>query len=263
MRGRHLTWLAVLAALAMMAACGTGSSSPAPPSGSTRPSGQAGRTVRIARGRFTVVLDGAAIEQVGVITRALDHVDALLPGPKTTIMVSGGPPGALLPQTGFTSHSNPETGHITVVFGPTPQIGIGEVLALWLPRAFSHEIDHSVRILAGPGYGTTLLPQLISEGISSAFDEAAFPGPPNPWDRAISSAQECTLWHLAQSQLNDIGRYNEWMLGADNVPHWTGFTIGYHIVQDYRARHPQVSWSALTATSATTILAGSDYQPCP
>jgi hypothetical protein len=28
-------------------------------------------------------------------------------------------------------------------------------------------------------------------------------------------------------------------------------------------RHPGLSWSALTATSEATILAGSRYQPCP
>ncbi len=52
------------------------------------------------------------------------------------------------------------------------------------------------------------------------------------------------------------------MFGSPGIPHWTGFTIGYDIVKDYRDRHPQVSWSALTATSAATILAGSGYRPC-
>jgi uncharacterized protein YjaZ len=47
------------------------------------------------------------------------------------------------------------------------------------------------------------------------------------------------------------------------IPNWTGFTIGYHIVNDYRRYHPSVSWEALTLTSAAAILAGSHYQPCP
>jgi len=42
-----------------------------------------------------------------------------------------------------------------------------------------------------------------------------------------------------------------------------GFTIGYHIVNDYRRYHPGVSWETLTLTSATTILGGSHYQRCP
>ena len=41
------------------------------------------------------------------------------------------------------------------------------------------------------------------------------------------------------------------------------FTIGYHIVNDYRRYHPGVSWETPTLTSATMILGGSHYQPCP
>ena len=47
------------------------------------------------------------------------------------------------------------------------------------------------------------------------------------------------------------------------IPNWTGFTIGYHIVDDYRRYHPGVSWETLTLATATAILAGSHYQPCP
>ena len=149
-----------------------------------------------------------------------------------------------------------------MAFGPTRQASIDKALTFWLPRTLSHEVDHSVRILAGPGFGPSLLPQIISEGISSVFDEAAFPGPPNPWDRAISPGQECTLWREAEPQLGYPGLYDLWMFGGSGVPHWTGFTIGYDIVKDYRDQHPHVSWPALTSAAAVTILAGSRYQPC-
>jgi len=151
---------------------------------------------------------------------------------------------------------------IAIVFGPTPQASVSTIMKLWLPHSFSHEVDHSVRILAGPGFGVSLLEQIISEGISSAFDTAAFPGPPDPWDRAISRSQECGLWKKAQPLLGQSGLYDDWMFGAPGIPHWTAFTIGYDIVTDYHLRHPSVSWSAITSTSAAAILAGSHYQPC-
>jgi len=53
------------------------------------------------------------------------------------------------------------------------------------------------------------------------------------------------------------------MFDSYGIPHWTGFTIGYHIVSDYRRYHPGVSWETLTLTSAAAILTGSHYQPCP
>jgi uncharacterized protein YjaZ len=171
-------------------------------------------------------------------------------------------PAELIPQTGTAGFTDPETGRITTAFGPTPQTSLDKALVFWLPRTFSHEVDHSVRILSGPRIGVTLWAQIISEGISSVFDEAAFPGPPNPWDHAISRIQECALWKKAQALQYGTGLYDLWMFGSSGIPHWTGFTIGYHIVKDYLSHHPGRSWSALTSASATTILAGSHYQPC-
>ena len=133
----------------------------------------------------------------------------------------------------------------------------------WLPRDLAHEVNHSVRILAGTGIGTTLLQQTISEGIATAFDQAAFPGTPDPWTHAITPAQECTLWQKVKPQLGAANLYDLWMFGGPGVPHWTAFTIGYHIVNDYRDHHRNVSWAQLTAASATAILAASHYQPCP
>jgi uncharacterized protein YjaZ len=117
-------------------------------------------------------------------------------------------------------------------------------------------------MLAGPGFGPTLLPQLISEGIATAFDQAAFHGPADPWAHAITPTQECTLWKEAEPQLGYTDLYDPWMFGSPGIPNRTGFTIGFHIVEDYRAHHPQASWTALTSASATTILSGSSYQPC-
>ena len=134
---------------------------------------------------------------------------------------------------------------------------------LWLLRDLAHEVNHRVRILGGPGFGTTLLQQTISEGSATAFDQAAFPGPPDPSTQAITPAQECALWQKVEPRLSATNLDNLWMFGGPGVPHWTAFTIGYHIVNDYRNHHSNMSWAQLTAASATAILAGSHYQPCP
>ncbi|HJZ26445.1 MAG TPA: DUF2268 domain-containing putative Zn-dependent protease [Streptosporangiaceae bacterium] len=252
-----------VAVLGLMAAgcSGQGSASSATP-----------RTEHVADNRFTVTFSGAALQAAqgaginlpAVVSRALEHINVLLPGPATTIAVGLAQPGTVIPQTGAfgVTTVTGEPGQVTVSFRSTQQASLRTAVEVSLPRALSHEVDHSVRILAGPGFGTLLLPQIISEGISSVLDEAAFPGPPNPWDRAISPSQECTLWNTAQLDLQGGGLYDAWMFGSPGIPHWTGFTIGYDIVKDYRDRHPQVSWSALTSTSAATILAGSGYRPC-
>jgi hypothetical protein len=262
-------WAALSALVLAVAGCGNSPGSPAHPATPHATPGPV--TERLARDRFTVTLgaqalgkataDGASLPQA--VAHALAHINALLPGPPTTITVSyASSSSQIIPQTGTNGFTDPETGSITIVFGQTPQASLSTIMRLWLPRTFSHELDHSVRILAGPGFGVSLLEEIISEGISSAFDMAAFPGTPNPWDRAITRSQECALWKQAQPLLGFPGLYDQWMFGGGGIPHWTGFTIGYDIVTGYHQRHPDTSWRAITAASAATILAGSHYQPC-
>ncbi len=82
-----------------------------------------------------------------------------------------------------------------------------------------HEVNHIVRASAtGGGYILTLLDQLISEGICSVFDEAAFPGPPNPWDQAVSKTRECVLWNKAEPLLGYSGFYGQWFFGGGGTP---------------------------------------------
>jgi Predicted Zn-dependent protease (DUF2268) len=221
-------------------------------------------------GRFTVVISGRALQAAGtaginlpdLIAGALGRINALLPGPETTITVTQPWPGGLIRQAGVAGFTWPRSAHIIVAFAATPQVSITKALRFWFPRDLAHEVSHSVRILAGPGFGTALLPQLITEGIATDFNQAAFPGPADPWANAITPAQECALWQKAKPQLGHTGLYARWMLGGPHVPRWAGFTIGYHIVADYRSHHPDTTWAALTSTSATAILAGSHYQPC-
>jgi hypothetical protein len=261
---RNVRW-AVLPSLVLVVAACTSSPSLAV----HRATAHAGRgpvTESFVGHRFTLRFSAQAVENGGsrlpqVVGRALGRINALLPGPPTAITMSYNS-SQVIPQTGTDGFTNPGTGDITIWFRPTPQASLNKILRLWLPRTLSHEVDHSVRILAGPGCGPTLLENLVCEGISSAFDMSAFPGTPNPWDRAISRTQECALWNQAQPLLGQFGLYDAWMFGQPGIPHWTGFTIGYDIVTDYRQRHPDRSWSAITAASAATILAGSDYQPC-
>jgi predicted Zn-dependent protease DUF2268 len=249
------------------AACSNSPSPPAHPATTHATSEPV--TESFVHNRFTVTLSTEALEKASVdgtdlpqvIARSLSRINALLPGPPTAIAVSY-MNSDLISQTGTSGVTSPGTGKIAVAFGQTPQSRLSTIMKLWLPRTFSHEVNHSVRALAGPGLGVTLLEDIISEGISSAFDTAAFPGPPDPWDRAISRSQECALWKKAQPLLQHTKLYDEWMFGGPGIPHWTAFTIGYDIVTDYHQHHPDTSWPTITSTSADAILAGSHYQPC-
>lgn len=239
------------------------------PPGSSAPSRQPA-AASTAQQRFTVLLStparqlasSAGVNLSQLVASALNHINALLPGPPTIIVLQTGDPSQLIPQAGTNGFTRP-SGQVILQLGRTAQSSLARTLHLWLPRDLAHEVNHSVRILDETECGTTLLQQTISEGIATAFDQSAFPGPPDPWTQAITPAQECALWQKVKPQLSATNLYNLWMFGGPGVPHWTAFTIGYHIVNDYRNHHPNMSWAQLTAASATAILTASHYQPCP
>jgi hypothetical protein len=62
--------------------------------------------------------------------------------------------------------------------------------------------------------------------IATAFDQAAFPGPPDPWGHAITPSQECALWKKTAPQLGSAGLDAIWLFGGSfdgyEVPNWTG-----------------------------------------
>jgi hypothetical protein len=269
-RRRSWQW-AVVPVLALTVTGCTGSAvrSGQPP-GSSAVGGQAA-TGSTAQQRFSVLLSNparqlassAGVSLSPLVASALDHINVLLPGPPTAIVVQVGNPSHLVPQAGVNGFTSPATGQIILQLGRTAQSSLARTLHLWFPRDLAHEVDHSVRILGGTGFGTTLLQETISEGIATAFDQAAFPGPPDPFAQAITPTQECTLWEKVKPQLGATNLYSLWMFGGPGVPRWTAFTIGYHIVNDYRDHDRNVSWAQLTSASATAILAASRYQPCP
>ena len=88
-------------------------------------------------------------------------------------------------------------------------------VSTWLLQALAHEVDHSVRIEAGPGCWPTLLDQRICEGMSSAFDIQVEPTIQLPWFRALTACQETAMWSRAHPLLNKTGLYDSGSLAAE------------------------------------------------
>jgi uncharacterized protein YjaZ len=51
------------------------------------------------------------------------------------------------------------------------------------------------------------------------------------------------------------------MLGdkAQGFPYAAGYTIGYHIVERYLARHPAITWDQVARLRGAAVLADSGY----
>lgn len=218
-------------------------------------------------GRFAVAivkpLDSAAravgVSLVGDVKASLIRVARLLPGPRTDILIYGS--ADVIAGTGVNG-STDSSGLVQIMIDThQSRSALKTTLRVWLLQALSHEIDHSVRFEAGPGFGLPLLDQLITEGLASAFDVEVQPTLRLPWAHALSARQERELWNRARPLLQQTDLYNKWFYGAGRVPHWTGFQIGYHIVSDYISTHPGTTAASLVDKPATVILSGSHYTP--
>jgi uncharacterized protein YjaZ len=132
----------------------------------------------------------------------------------------------------------------------------------WLPLTVAHELNHSARILDGPGYGTSLRDTMISEGLADQFAKAMVPTAPEaPWTTALTARQTVELWRRAQPLLGkrSLTLNRAWLFGSEDVPHWTAYTLGSRIVAAQRARRPDWSWYDVTREASDRILDESRY----
>ena len=92
-------------------------------------------------------------------------------------------------------------------------------------------------------------------GLADHFATEAFPETPaQPWDHALTSSQERSLWLDARRILNVPFGYDHpsWFFGAGNMPRWAGYTLGYDMVGRYLDHRR--SASDAVAVDATDVI---------
>jgi uncharacterized protein YjaZ len=125
-----------------------------------------------------------------------------------------------------------------------------------LKKTLAHEYHHSCRMKALGYSWNTLGESLVSEGLADSFDHEVFNGAVPRWCRALDADQMQTYLAKAAPKLH-AENYNhpQWFFGADNVlPPWTGYTLGYFIIQSYLAKNPQMTAAKLVDTPPAEIL---------
>lgn len=150
---------------------------------------------------------------------------------------------------GFT----PDAETVSIALDPSfPELG--RLLPARLPPLLAHELHHSVRHRQ-PGYGGTLFEAMISEGLADRFAIELLQAPVPPWSAALDDSA-IERWYSAAEPEFDRAGYDHarWFFGSTSeVPRWTGYAIGYHLVAAYQAGHPGATAAALVATSAAAF----------
>jgi hypothetical protein len=188
----------------------------------------------------------------------LERVDSLLriSAPVAVRVVVN--PDAAIPEVGVGGFTNPVSGAVLISLSADARVPVSESLTVWLRQAVAHELDHSKRILDGPGYGTTLGEALVSEGLADNFSLDAYPKtPPIPWDETLQPNELNRLAAIARdnaatTDTRDV--HSKWFFGVGNLPRWAGYTIGASWVRDFLTAHPQIDATAATVLTANEII---------
>jgi uncharacterized protein YjaZ len=152
---------------------------------------------------------------------------------------------------------------------PSKRINSARAASQWatyLPPTVYHEDLEVTRysLIGEPTAYATVQAFMITDGIADSFATAQT-HVSLPWDHVFASAQqEQQIWTQVQPDSLAPGysaRGISVMFG-DATKGWppdTGYTFGFHIVQGYLARHPNVSFATLAGMSSATVYSGSGY----
>lgn len=202
--------------------------------------------------------DDAGIELSTEVRSVLERVDELLQFDSDVAVSIAVDAAAVIPEIGVGGFTDPASGAVRISLDPDHANGTEQSITVWLPQVLAHELNHSKRILEGPGYGTTVGEAIVTEGIADAFSLHAFPStPPLPWANALQPDDLEQLSTLARSNAtttNTPDLHSEWFFGSGDIPRWAGYTIGAAWVRDFLATNGNVDVRAATLLPAGDII---------
>jgi Predicted Zn-dependent protease (DUF2268) len=202
--------------------------------------------------------DDADINLAAEVRKILERVDELLRFDSDVAVHVAVDADAAIPEIGVGGYTNPTSGAILISLDPESPVGTEQSITVWLPATLAHELNHSKRVLEGPGYGMTLGEAIVTEGLADGFSVVAFPStPPLPWANSLQPEDLDQLATLARSNATTMDTpelHSEWFFGSGDIPRWAGYTIGAAWVSDFLAAHDDVDIVAATLLPAEEII---------
>lgn len=127
-----------------------------------------------------------------------------------------------------------------------------------LQQTVAHEWNHLVFYRYHPAKQYMLSEHMIMEGLAEIFREEVMGGDISPWSLALSKINAYKkLKSFSQQFLLKKGmkEYRAVFFGNKNYKRWTGYSIGYWIVKDFRQKNKNLSWKKILNMNPVDILA--------
>jgi uncharacterized protein YjaZ len=199
-----------------------------------------------ASGPNTVrIIEGSALEpyqdEIRALTEStLERVSEALSIRGVTLTVAAEPQRAI-GGYGFGGFA-PDARTVQISLDPSFP-GFAELMQERLPPIVAHELHHTAR-WSGPGYGSTVLEAMVSEGLADRFSIELLGATVPPWSNAFPREQNDQYLDRARPEFDsssfdfDDGLF----FGADpSLPRWTGYTLGFRLIEAYQAANPSAT----------------------
>ena len=159
----------------------------------------------------------------------------------------------VIPEIGLNGYT-PSATEIRLFIHPTFQ-ELGDSIETHLFPLLAHELHHARRTRV-VGYGSTLLEAAVSEGLADHFSMEIAGVEPPIWSVFIRGEALNHWLHKASEVWLEPGyRHAEWFFGIDSdIPRWTGYSIGFELVERYLQMHPDQSASTLVDAPANVFI---------
>ncbi len=221
--------------------------------------------VKLAQGCILVldekidITDSLSVEIIARIQNIIPRIQKLIPADSITIDLAMSS-SEVLPMFGVGGRTTSDHS-LSMYFDPkNPNFRVE-----FLVRSLVHECLHPTR-LRMLHWQLTLLECMITEGLADHFMIELLKGDRPAWTSALTEEEikqylvkvkpvlrlKHELWNNKFTQ----NYFVPWMFGrkGDNpIPGWTGYTLGWRIVDNYLRAHPEVRTSDLVFTPAEVI----------
>lgn len=121
-----------------------------------------------------------------------------------------------------------------------------------------HEINHTISYYYHFDHYAkwSLLDHIVNEGLAENFKENVLKTESAPWAIALSKQKAFKILKEIYPNLNskDIKVHQTVLFGNDKYERWTGYSVGYWLVKEFRKMNQKLSWEEIMKTKPEDIL---------
>ncbi len=122
-----------------------------------------------------------------------------------------------------------------------------------LENTVVHELNHTIYLYHHyDRFGDyTLFDNLIMEGLAENFRRFILKGTLPPWTKSLNKRESMKILNEFSEILmsKDVQLISDFLFGSKKFKKWTGYSAGFHLVQEFIKCNPKFSWEKIMKSS--------------